>query len=432
MSVNRRLNFLAVVLIALTVIYCLQILSPLRLDTDAVTYLSLSESALAGKGFVYQGEATHFPVGFPLIIVGLDLLGIANSYSFVSLNIFFLSIGIVASDSIFRQNFGIKPRVSMLLCCLTLLSYVFIKHTTIPVSDIPYFGVSMLCLSLLGWFERSRSQNQYQTILLAIGLALMAISIRTIGVALLPALLWAVLKNKGLIKFSPTVYRGRNFLVIATSTILLLGFLVSRTSYFHEATTIYASTGLSQAVIYNVSYILKAWGEIAINIPASKSFWLLKLLYPLMGALVFVLVLRGLWLRRQVFGTVEIYILGFIFILFVWPYYGVRLWLPIVPLLMGLVTLACQQQFKRFRLKWVAILYLGIFAILGTGALGYSTRITFAGSKFPEVYGNGMYTQTYQLAINDTNVSNPGETDKIHYQVLNLLRRYEPRATLDK
>lgn len=428
MFANRRLKILAFGLFALSVIYCLQILSPLRLDTDAVTYLSLSESALSGKGFNYQGENTHFPVGFPLIIMGLNLFGIASSYSFVGLNIAFLGVGIATSYSIFCFDFSFKRWVSMLLCCLTLLSYVFVKHTTIPLSDIPYFGVSMLCLLLLSRFERSRSIQQYQSIALATGLALLAISIRTIGVALIPAILWTILRKR-LVRLPPLVFRRRKFIVIFSLIVLLLGFLVSRTSYFHEATAIYASTSFPQAVIYNLSCLLKAWGVIAINIPASKSPWFLDPIYFFVGAVVLAFGLQGLWLRRQNFGAVEIYTLAFTFILLAWPYYGPRLWLPIVPLVMGLVTLGCQQHFKRPKLRQAIVLYLTLFSILGIGALGYSTRISLAGPKFPKLYGDGTYSQTYQYALNSSN-RRPGETDKLHHEVLHLLRRYEPRAAL--
>jgi hypothetical protein len=57
-------------------------------------------------------------------------------------------------------------------------------------------------------------------------------------------------------------------------------------------------------------------------------------------------------------------------------------------------------------------------------ALGYSTRLTFAGSRFPELYGDGTLRATYRTALLG---ESPKNADDVSPDALYLLRRYEWR-----
>jgi hypothetical protein len=45
--------------------FVLQIFSPLRLNNDAITLLSMAESAAYGRGFLSDGQTTFLPSGYP-------------------------------------------------------------------------------------------------------------------------------------------------------------------------------------------------------------------------------------------------------------------------------------------------------------------------------------------------------------------------------
>lgn len=126
--------------------YLAQLASPLRLNTDAIYFLSLSQSFLEGQGFVINGKAFRFPAGYPLILAALDRIGIASSAAFISVNLLFVGTGIISLKFLLRGLFGLSSRKILAIICMTLLSFVFIKHITIPLSDPPYFGISLLCL----------------------------------------------------------------------------------------------------------------------------------------------------------------------------------------------------------------------------------------------------------------------------------------------
>jgi len=61
---------------------------------------------------------------------------------------------------------------------------------------------------------------------------------------------------------------------------------------------------------------------------------------------------------------------------------------------------------------------------MGLAAMGYSTRITFAGQLFPELYGDNLLRATYRMALLGV-VSDPKDIDQDAYGLIN---RYEWRA----
>jgi hypothetical protein len=57
-----------------------KIFTPLRLTTDAVTLLSMAESAAHGGGFLDDGEKSVFPPGYPAMLAFLLRLGLAHPW----------------------------------------------------------------------------------------------------------------------------------------------------------------------------------------------------------------------------------------------------------------------------------------------------------------------------------------------------------------
>jgi hypothetical protein len=60
--------------------FWLQIFTPLRLTTDAVTLLSMGESAVHGGGFLDDGKKSVFPPGYPAMLAFLLRLGLAHPW----------------------------------------------------------------------------------------------------------------------------------------------------------------------------------------------------------------------------------------------------------------------------------------------------------------------------------------------------------------
>lgn len=80
--VHYRLGTLTALIAAC---YCLQMLSPLRLNTDSTRLLSMAASAHAGEGYLVDGNIDQFPNGYPAVVRVMLRAGIANSSSLVAL-----------------------------------------------------------------------------------------------------------------------------------------------------------------------------------------------------------------------------------------------------------------------------------------------------------------------------------------------------------
>src|SRR5581483_11041361 len=68
---------LMMLLAALAFAYLLQIATPLRVDHDSIEYLTVAASIADGRGFMLNGAPAFVPYGYPLLVAGLEQLGIA-------------------------------------------------------------------------------------------------------------------------------------------------------------------------------------------------------------------------------------------------------------------------------------------------------------------------------------------------------------------
>ena len=78
-----RFRFSLALLLVLAFCFVLQVVSPLRLNTDAIVLLSMGESGAHGGGFLDDGLKTAFPPGYPALLALLLSLGLAHSSSVV-------------------------------------------------------------------------------------------------------------------------------------------------------------------------------------------------------------------------------------------------------------------------------------------------------------------------------------------------------------
>jgi hypothetical protein len=412
-------------LLLLVIAYGLQTLTPLRLNTDAVSYLSMASSAFDGFGFKHS----QFPVGYPSIIVIMEWLSIATSFWLVSFNLIALSLGIFCFHCLLVRTFSLSKFESTTVCTITLLSWVMIKHLTIPLADIPYLGVSAFALMMMVTATRVRNRNYIAwSLILALLLCAIAISIRTIGIALLPAFAWAIFlmpaTQRSIKRLLERFPRLPLWVASGVLVVILVGcYLIQKTIYFHYLVEAISKSGIWMMIGTNLGYRLMELGQIALNVPFSKLakvegvFWV-------MGAITLFFLANGFWRQIRKSSPLEIYMGVYLIILFAWPYYDPRYWIPVIPLLFG-YTWKGVKNTRRFHNIPTLYSFLAAFFLTGIIALGYSTRITFAGDHFPERYGDGTLTNTYKLAFNQKfhNGQNH-QTDKRTEEILGLLRRY--------
>ena len=412
--------------ILLAFMYLLQVPSPLRLNTDSVVLLSIGASVADGHGFLYHGEATHFPPGYPAMVAFLNVLGVASSWSFILLNCAFVGVSLIASYIFYRNPLHLSPSLSIGLCCIVMLSFVLVKHMTLPLTDVVFLGLFTLALLLTTLVRDGAGRMSWIWLCLAVLVTVVTIAVRTAGVALLPAFAWVL--GAPLLPRLEKLWKKHPILLWSSLCSLAIfglscGFLICKTRYFGEMKTLYFQDGLCGRLLKNLVAHNMEMGEIGFNVPFAKASPLMKPAYYLVGILMIALILRGIWLRRRSFGVLEVTLLAYGGLIFAWPYLDARFWLPALPLIAGFIAIALIDAGKLRCFKFVAVAMCVWFSIAGLAAIAYSTRISWAGTRrFADVYGDGNLSPTYRSAfLGQTNVLENSEA-------LLLLRRYDSRA----
>lgn len=423
MTESLKYRFSLSLLVLLAICFLLQVFSPLRLNNDAITLLSMGESAAHGGGFLNDGQKTFLPSGYPALLAVLLKVGFAHPLVIVGLNMVFLSVGLFGAYCVLSREFFEDRALVLLICSFSLLSYVVIKHSTIPLTDVPFFCCSMSCIAVMSRARRIDSNLRFAVLASASGLlALAAMAVRTIGVALFPPLIFVIVSRLQWGSL-PKEFSFRTKLIIAAVGVLVGGgatLLLATTNYWGFLIGVAKNANVPGLILQILSDRLMEFGELLGNFPTSKLPKELHFMVPWMGLLLLVVVLFGLATKRKKIGPTEVFLVCYIGILFAWPCYDARYWLPVIPLLIGYTGLTIKSL--RFP-KAVIAIYCIAYATLGFGAIAYSSRITFAGSKFPDRYGDGNLRSTYCAALQSC--QDGGDPSKVDAKVLRLLQEYK-------
>jgi len=421
--------YVATALIA--VAYLLQLASPLRLNADAIVLLSLGASIADGEGQVFHGSPTHFPPGYPYLIATLDRLQIARSGTLIAVNLLALSVGLISILVVGRLALATPYAAACAAAGLTALNWLTIKTVTLPISDVVYLGLSLLALATIARLEVERGSRRVLWIAGAVVVTSVAICVRTVGIALIPALLWAILIPAAVRPIDSAERdrprRGRRLgqIALLLATGLLVSYFVTGTLYFQKMLARFDSTNLALHAFRR----LGDFGELVCNVPRSKiPDSLQAFTSPMLSVVGGVVLLTTGWLlfhRRGRWRSVDVYLGGYLAIVLIWPWPTSRFLLPIIPL----IFLYFAGWLASVRTGGAATLtmsaYLLLYGALGAAALAYSTRISWAGQDFPELYAGGQLADAYR----DLESSNNPASDEMLRDASRIVRRYHGMET---
>lgn len=406
--------------------YLAQLPSPLRLNTDVCDFLRMARSADQGDGFYPTQDTKRYPPGYPVLLFVCHRTMSAGGSAFVALNLLFLTVGLASAYSIVRSTEIQSELTPELIVLLTASSFVMVKHVTLALSDVPYFGVSALTLYAARRVELTKDRRRWAWAGVGAILLAASISVRTIGVALLPALVWAAVQKNS---FSAVVESmrsrpGRWFFLLLTVA----------------AAT--AATCLAVGRVYLTQFVdgltpgrlLALWherlvelGEIVLNLPVSR-FPQLSSLVPLAGAAAAAIWIAGiLHNRRRSPTSCGVYLTVYVAILAVWPFTDNRFWLPVLPFVwFGLIEgFQALLAGSRGRTRVLAVLIVLYLVGSGGAALFYSTKLSWAGEQFASQFGPPTTQQAYRIAWGLEPYS---DRDSSVVDMADLLRRYDRRA----
>ncbi len=384
--------------------YVLHVFTPLRIEGDSTEYLTIAAWIADGHGVPFDAR---FPPGLPLLLAGLDSLGLAHSSAIVLMNLAFLAAGLAAVASIVRRDLGAPALAAAAVCVVTLLSFPLTQTASHPLSDVPFFGVALCVVAVASAARRSGS---YGLVAAAAVLVALACSLRTVGFSLVPVLFAAL----------PTM-RIRAILAAALAPVFVVGYIFATPGrYASLAEGEWVDAPLSTAAAHSWN-LARAVGELAVNAPRGRVPEAIAMTYPALGVVALVPIVIGAWHARRAAPVPVTFVASLAVMLVAWPFVVARLLIPAVPFL---VVFAAQGVLagRGRTLRLVARVWPAVFLTAGVAVVAVSLRITFAGDRFPEEY-NANLRPTYRVAWGA-----PVAGGDVSPQALWALRRYEPRA----
>jgi hypothetical protein len=386
------------IILVLGALYFVQVLTPLRLHPDTVVLLSVAESAAEGGGFLYHRRPTVFPPGYPALLALLIRLHIAHVWLMVAMNIVFLAIGLVAVRSILYPAFFSEQSSVLNVCIFSLLSFVVIKYSTIPLTDTCFFGVAMCSLAVM---NSAALRLTLRNMILSIVLVVISLFIRRIGIALIPPLVWIVFFRPEVrlcILRLPIRMKIAATLLLASLSVAV-GWIIYATSTLRDLNGVLAGRGVVEFVFSIASFRLKELGEMTINLPSGVLPHAIQHLLPLVGAVTLLLLIGSIGSRRRQLTVLDVFFVSYASVLMMWPFYDPRFWLPVAPLLIAYVGLLYQKIARSGTAKYAKFVFRGhalVYSIMGILTLASSTVLSVSGSRFGDVYPE--YRSTYCAA----------------------------------
>ncbi len=377
-------------LVAISLLYLLQLPTPLRLDHDSVLYLQVAANLTDGVPPLHIGR----PPAYPAFISLLDRIGTPWPVGFVVINCFFFAVGLTATWYLFVKGRTLDTRW---LIPVLMLSFVLIKFVATPLPEAMFFGISLAALAVMAKAWVSAGQKRVALLVIALVLAIIATLVRLVGVALIPSLLFCCIfrPDADAVPRVRITLRSRILGLAAAGTICFVAAIAlgeSISNYKGQAGMLYLDKNALTLVVDHFNKLVMTVGELAVNVPRFQ-----LAVYP--GLFLACSILAGAWIlywkRITLPATpVGVYAASFLAILLLWPYNVPRLWMPLVPVLGGLLMLAPLRRPPTNARVVILRLYFTWIAFTGLVGLGFTSFITYSGSRFDSLYGTngGMAT----------------------------------------
>jgi hypothetical protein len=273
------------------------------------------------------------PLGYPVVISLCHKTGVG----LVLANVVLLAVGLAACWSVLRRSFSLSHFFTCLILALFAMADVSLDLSASVASECAFFCASMATLWALQGGSIAR-------LLLGCVFCFAAISIRTAGVALIPAVLWAIASRDG----RTLSLCDRRVIVVLLLTAVAAVFVFLKSDYYSDIILKHYHADADWIKLgYQQLQKLSSLGEIATNQRAEEYATRYRDEFALLGALVLILVTVALYSRRAQLRPVDVYFVAYVAVLFTYPFFfheaQRRFVFPVVPLLCAYLAVAVRS-----------------------------------------------------------------------------------------
>ncbi|MBN9385235.1 MAG: hypothetical protein J0H74_31045 [Chitinophagaceae bacterium] len=374
----------------LGVVYLANCGSPLRLHTDMLRYFAIKDCIELGCPPDSTAAKDYLPYGYTALLLVLSKAGLLKSWCIVLLNCIYLGGSLYFVVKLFRAT--TLPVYFFLT--LVLLNWTTVKFAAHPLSEMQYMFFSIGSLYL---FQLYTEQKRFLLLAGAIISGAIAFITRSVGVVLAVTLvagfLWQY--RKALLALI-----SKNRVVVGIAVLVFIGVVVfSRQLGLNHYGGVFSKQfkeGLTVATMFRWHFT--EWAEMGINISALKVegyYPRAGILFLIAGILFFAgLIYLLLFRKNQVPFIVKVYLLFYSILMFNWPFYDPRFWVPVLPLVLAVIL-----QYPLPRPGWrrgVTVVAFAGYMLLGVLAVGFFTYTSLNKKVFVRTQANGVFRNEYE------------------------------------
>jgi len=403
---------------ALALIYFANCFTHLRLTNDTLRYFILTESLEGIRTADTATQKEFLPLGYVYFLLLLAKLNILGSFGICFFQLLFLAGSLWFVKKIFPSANTIW------LIIFTSLNWSTLRFTITPLSEMQFLFFSTGALFFYLRYDNTGKLKYLPGLLI---FCAAAIYTRTAGIILIIALAPAILVQKR--KEIQTWLRSHTGYAILTGA-----FIIAAVTYFLMQPKFIAYLGYffgplisdpSGFFLRNIRLHLVDWAELFINIPVSKTRFLLSLpaariIYMIAGIIFLVICLRKLFGSSLAIPLyVRIYIIAYILLIFNWPFFEARFWFPVLPLLAA--VLSVKKNNTRPVFYSPAFLFRCYYIMAGVFVLAYYSYLSFDKRALAERHDAGRWRAEYELHFYGSSIRNK----EINSKALHILNTYD-------
>ena len=410
-SSHKRLMKPAVILITLLiVIYFVNFFTPLRLTNDTVRYLTIKESI---ENHISVDD--YLPYGYVFFLFFLSKLHLLHSITVPILQFLYLLGALFFVKKLFPKT------NSLFFIAIMLLQWTTMKYVITFLSEMQFMFFST---GTIYFFQRYREKRTMSSLLFMLLFLIVSILTRTVGIVLIPALLLSMLLPASL-SWKEAIYRYRWIITV----FILFGvaaFFFQNTLRVSDYFELFLRRDPLHVVKNNFINHLADWAAVFLNLSYSKiplaSAHVVTMIYFVIGLLFFILVVFLFMKSKKLIPTpVKLYLVFYSIIIFFWPYFDPRFWVPIVPFLIAILMQAVKLISPRMRI--VVSAYFICYTMAGLASIGYYTYTSLNKHALSEKQDASIWQNEYEQYFFGRPITHPDA--KVREKIIRILEKYD-------
>ena len=402
----------------LILLYILNCISPLRLHVDTIRYFAIKDCIEMGCPPDSFAATDYLPYGYTALLLLLSKVGLLHSFTIIFINCIYLLFSIYFIFKIFGKSLN-----KFYFIFFMLLNWTLIKFTIHPLSELQFLFFST---GSIYFFKQYTASKNFILLIPTFLMGVLAFITRSVGITLIAALTISFFWQ----------YRSALILLIQKNKIIsgLIALVTISVPFFSKQLGLNHYTDVftkqfneGEHFIDIIKWHLTEWSEISLNLSIAKLNTLLpyefiKYLFILFGLFFFVGFAYFLLRRKSKFPfIIKVYVLLYSLLMFNWPFYDPRFWLPILPIVIAVIlqsTITIQNNYVRIILYPILTCYI----VMGFVSVSYITYTSLNKNILAKTQANGVYRNEYETIFFKKPLTDTATV--INKEILSILKRH--------